>query len=446
MTSSASIRALLMLFFCCSILQPATAAAEEASKTEPKAASEDSPKPSSETESSPTSEAPPTAAKANSADPYAKTTELEASPYVFAWLNYPAGPLKLRGGTTKGKPVALDTEASSQWARLRTEELTAVERDRTAILAMQGDYRVSFDFIETELYGEASVPSAPYRSWATERVYVLSDSAEKVELQHVLVMVIVDDQGKESPPMVIKHWRQVWEYQPDSQFEFIGHRTWRRVPLAQEVTSGAWLQTVYQVDDSPRYSLLGRWEHNASYSAWNSESGHRPLPRREYTSRSDYQALYGTNRITITERGWVHSQDNLKKALTGPGQTAEDLPFLARELGVNRYDRIKGFDFSPADEYLAGTGEYWSGVRSKWDELLAAEGNYAIAAKCEDKRAYERFFSLANEHRKAKELKRKKKREKLLSKQQDELTALFQCLVASAAETTTAESEPGQSP
>ena len=66
--------------------------------------------------------------------------------FTFAWpLN--EGMLKPRGATTRGAPVVLDTAAGPEWERLRAPAAN-LERDRRAILAMAGPYRVSFDFLE----------------------------------------------------------------------------------------------------------------------------------------------------------------------------------------------------------------------------------------------------------------------------------------------------------
>src|SRR5258705_12881922 len=67
--------------------------------------------------------------------------------FTFAW---PLGEhaLKPRGASTRGAPVVLDTAPGAAWKRLREPGLGAFERDRRAILAMAGPYRVSFDFLE----------------------------------------------------------------------------------------------------------------------------------------------------------------------------------------------------------------------------------------------------------------------------------------------------------
>src|SRR5437899_1773405 len=98
-----------------------------------------------------------------------------AAPYVFAWPFIAPGSMAPRGGTTRGPEVSLATEPSDAWTRLQSPDLRGRERDRAAILALAGDYRVSFDFLETVLFEPDAHPARPYRSWATERVYVVED-------------------------------------------------------------------------------------------------------------------------------------------------------------------------------------------------------------------------------------------------------------------------------
>src|SRR5258706_7992278 len=131
------------------------------------------------------------------------------TPYVFAWP-FVRVPMEPRGGTTRGAEVTLATAPSEAWQRLHAPGLSARERDRAAILAMAGDYRVSFDFLETILFEPGAPPARPYRSWATERVYVIEDRPDRIRLQHILVMFVVDDAGRQSGPLVQKHWRQDW--------------------------------------------------------------------------------------------------------------------------------------------------------------------------------------------------------------------------------------------
>ena len=352
--------------------------------------------------------------------------------YTFSWMFIESGTMKPRGGTTSGPEVQLDTRTSEAFAGLQAAGLDDRERDRRAILAMAGDYRTSFDFIETIGFTEGYQPAAPYQSWGTERVYVVANEPEFVSLQHIIVMHFLDADGFESDAMVVKHWRQDWQYEDAEVHTFQGRGAFVRRALDPANRKGAWTQTVYQVDDTPRYSLQGRWEHNASFSAWNSDAGWRPLPRREHSVRSDYDVLAGTNRITVTERGWTHTQDNLKTALPEQDKSVEGTTFLAREIGLNRYERIVGFDFTPADDYWAKTEGYWADVRGAWLESLSGLGVYAIAEECEGRKAYELFFELASERSEAEELKSRGKRKKALAANSDSLSGVFDCILQTA--------------
>jgi hypothetical protein len=128
---------------------------------------------------------------------------------------------------------------------------------------------------------------------------------------------------------------------------------------------------VFQVDDSPRYSGVGHWEHFGNYSTWVGGEGWRPLPRREYSVRDDYQVLAGTNRHTITPTGWVHEQQNNKVVLDASGAPVADKPVVGREFGFNRYELMRDFDFSAGDRYQAATEPMWHAVRDEWTALLA---------------------------------------------------------------------------
>lgn len=85
---------------------------------------------------------------------------------------------------------------------------------------MVDEYRVSFDFLETEGYSAGFTPAAPYRSWGTEFVKVVEDRGDFIALQHLMVMYFEDEQGNVSDPMVMKHWRQDWQYQDRKIFAY----------------------------------------------------------------------------------------------------------------------------------------------------------------------------------------------------------------------------------
>jgi hypothetical protein len=315
--------------------------------------------------------------------PAAPASGGEAARYTFSWpLDGSAGALKPRGGTTRGAAVTLDRAPSAAWAALREPGLAPRERDRRAILAMAGAYRVSFDFLEVDPFGagpgEPTPTRAPYQSWGTEKVYVDQDEPGFISLVHILEMRIADDKGVPGEPMVIKHWRQDWAYEPTHLVEHQGRERWRRRALSARERQGAWVQTVYQVDESPRYASLGRWEHNASFSSWLSGETWRPLPRREWSVRQDYQALVGTNRHTVHPTGWTQEENNLKAVLTPQRHLDPTRPYLAREYGVARYERLRDADFAAADRYQARTRVFWRGVRGAWVESFAKHGTLTL--------------------------------------------------------------------
>jgi hypothetical protein len=306
-----------------------------------------------------------------------------AQQYIFAWPLDEAK-LKPRGGTTRGAPVTLDKEPAEAWRKLREPGIAAHERDRRAILAMAGAYRVSFDFLEVVRFDPALKPDAPYQSWATEYVFVAEDRPDFVALQHILLMRLA---GKESEPIVQRHWRQEWRYEADRLLVYEGANAWAVRPVAGE-RRGAWTQTVLQVDDSPRYAARGRWQHSESNSSWISDETWRPLPRREFSVRKDYQVLVGTNRHTVTPLGWVQEENNLKLVLA-------DRRALAREYGVARYERIRDFDFEPARRYYDATEPFWAEVRVAWRELADTRGSFALRAQPDQGNLFVPFFESA---------------------------------------------------
>ncbi len=244
------------------------------------------------------------------------------------------------------------------FSSIRTAE-TQPDKDRLAILAMQGEYRVDFHFQETVPLKSGYEQRDDKDSGGYEVVFVVEDAPDSIVLQHLLVM---------PGGHVIKHWRQDWVYEASERFEFAADQTWDVRPLDTELTSGAWTQCVFEVSDAPRYCGTGKWNHRYGVSTWTSDRSWRPLPRREYTTRDDYNAINAENRHTVTPHGWTHEQDNTKTVRDGRS-TVET---LVREFGFNDYRSIEGYDFDPARAYWDKTHEYWTEVRAAWDRRMAA--------------------------------------------------------------------------
>jgi len=219
-------------------------------------------------------------------------------------------------------------------------------------------------------------------------VFVAEDRPEFIALQHVLVMRMQPRGGEVSDPIVVRHWRQEWRHEAEAVLAYEGANTWARRAVPAAERRGAWTQTVLQVDDSPRYAARGRWEHGDGVSTWISDETWRPLPRREFSVRKDYDVLVGTNRHTITPQGWVQEENNLKLVLA-------EQRYLAREYGVARYDRIRDYDFAAGEKYYARTEPFWAEVRAAWRELEQGKGRFSVRAPVDQAQLFMPFFEYA---------------------------------------------------
>ena len=260
----------------------------------------------------------------------------------------------------------------------------AYDCDRRSILAMTGEYRVRFAFDETLPLKAGYTQKPQQRSGGTELVFVVEDRGDFIALQHVLVM------GKDH--MVVKHWRQDWQYQPKEVLAFRGNEHFEYVPVDATAAAGAWSQAVYEVDDAPRYAGVGRWVHTQGVDAWTSDFTWRPLPRREYTTRSDYQVLGAINRHTLSAGGWMHEQDNVKLVLKPDGTTEA----LVREVGINSYEHTKEYDFGAGRDYWNKTSKFWNDARAAWTHTMASRRAFTLQTKLDDKPRFEALFALAD--------------------------------------------------
>lgn len=230
-------------------------------------------------------------------------------------------------------------------------------QDRTAILAMAGDYKVTFDFRETVSFLPDYTPREPKKSGGNEIVRVISDTGDKISLQHLLV---ADVNGK---PIVIKHWRHDWEYEPKSVLEYTGTGRWDVRDLSRAERMGAWTETVWQTDDSPRYGAVGTWKHDNGISEFISAPMKRPLPRRDATKHPPYAWFDSVEHYVVTPTGWVQEETNAKLGIKD-GKTVT----FVHETGVNTYDHFSDFQIAAAEDYWKKTADFWAGVRGAWDD------------------------------------------------------------------------------
>ena len=244
---------------------------------------------------------------------------------------------------------------------------------------MAGEFEVDFQFMETVAIDQSYELKKPYLEDAAEVVFVVEDSPKRIVLQHVLWV--------ESYDRVVKHWKQEWKYEDPVMYEFVGNLTWQRRELSKEEVKGTWSQKVSQVDDSPRYESYGKWVHQGGLSSWQGNQTRRPLPRREYTKRKDYEVFMGVNRHTLTPSGWVHEQDNFKQ-VSNTGQV------LCREIGLNQYFKTKEVDFTEVKKYWSNHNEYWSKVSKMWDQRMDSSPQLSLRKTQEGKPLFRHLFDI----------------------------------------------------
>ncbi|MFD2551383.1 DUF6607 family protein [Bizionia sediminis] len=248
--------------------------------------------------------------------------------------------------------------------------------DRQAIKAMCGCYEVNFNFAETFNYSKDStyVPSAVKHDRGLEWVELVADTDNAISMQHLLI--VPTPKG----PYIVKHWRQDWEYQNRHLYVYNHDNKWDFVTLPKKAVKGQWTQRVFQVDDSPRYEGTASWVHVDGKSYWENTTP-APLPRREYTTRSDYNVTMRTNRHEIVENGWIHDQDNDKILRS---DTSEDL-LIAQEKGYNTYVKVPDEKCKPAQDYWTENHEKWALVRAKWDAVFDRNKNLSLKEKVDNK-------------------------------------------------------------
>lgn len=258
-----------------------------------------------------------------------------------------------------------------------------MHKDQQAILAMAGSYDVEFDFAETQALTAGYKLHPGHKSYATELVIPIENTPGRVSLQHILQL------GDSANATIVKHWRQDWVFEDPELFEFKGREVFEKRSLPPAAVKCTWTQAVFGVDDAPRYDGFGRWTHDASASVWESSETWRPLPRREYTTRSDYDVLVAINKHRITKDGWEHEQDNSKLVL-------EPRHLLAREHGLNRYTHGKPADTQAAADYWRATAPFWQEVRKEWAQVFARVPRLNLQSEAAGKRLHEALFARAD--------------------------------------------------
>ncbi|MBD3862942.1 DUF6607 family protein [Olleya marilimosa] len=261
------------------------------------------------------------------------------------------------------------------------------KQDQDAIKNMCGCYEVTFNFAETFNYSQDSLykPSETKVDKGLEWAQLVEDSDSKISIQHLLQV------GSPESPYIVKHWRQDWLFENTDFYMYNGDNKWTYVSKPKKEVKNQWTQKVYQVDDSPRYEGSATWVHVDGKSFWENSTT-APLPRREYTKRSDYNITLRGNRHEITNTGWVHDQDN-DKVLREEGK--EDVT-LAKEKGYNTYVKVDDSKCQAAQDWWKANSAKWVKVRTKWESVFARHQDLALQAKVDNKVLYKYLFDDEN--------------------------------------------------
>ena len=252
-------------------------------------------------------------------------------------------------------------------------------KEKEAVKSLCGCYEVDFMYAETFAPNEEYEFPKRYHAQGLELVLPIENAENKIMLQHLLV---IDD------TTVIKHWREDWEFEKKDWWLFNHGASWKHVTATKPV-KGEWTQTVWETDDAPRYQGSSKWIENNGRNYWENTAD-APLPRREYSKRSDYNVMKRTNKIILTDTGWVHEQDN-DKIIRKDGAT--DI-LLAQEKGMNIYRKTDDAKCAAANKWWAAHKDFWITVRDSWTTIMKGKTYFQLNTKVDEQRLYEQLYKL----------------------------------------------------
>jgi hypothetical protein len=258
------------------------------------------------------------------------------------------------------------------------------KKELQAIGSLCGCYEVDFKYAETFAADEEYTFPPRYHVGGMEWVVAEESNDEKTVIQHLL---LIDDST------IIKHWREDWVYEQTDWWKFDHDAVWTRAIRNKPDVKGQWTQTVWEVDDAPRYQGSSNWVTGDNKYYWENTTD-APLPRREYTKRKDYNVMRRTNKIFLTDTGWVHEQDN-QKIIRNNG-TPDVL--LAEEKGYNTYRKIDDSKCRAAASWWEKHRSFWKTVRDSWDSILKDKQTLHLIKQVKGQFLFEQLDALEQQH------------------------------------------------
>ncbi len=215
---------------------------------------------------------------------------------------------------------------------------------------MAGPYRVSFDFLEVVRYDPSLKPDAPYQSWGTEyRVRRRGPAGlHRAPARPGDARAAGRRQGERADggaPLAAG-----MALRGAASARVRGRATaWARRAVPADERRGAWVQSVLQVDDSPRYAARGRWKHEGGLSTWISGRDLAPA------AAARVQRAQGLRRAGRHQPPHHHAgrAGCRRRTISSSRWRSEARRLLAREYGVARYERIRDYDFGPGETLLS---------------------------------------------------------------------------------------------
>jgi hypothetical protein len=257
-------------------------------------------------------------------------------------------------------------------------------KDREQINKLCGCFEVDFKYAETF----SPDPNYKYHEreetgGTAELALPIEVSDRKVVIQHLLIV---------GTNTIVKHWREEWTYENPVIWKYKGDRTWVKEKVPVDQVKGKWTQTVWEVADEPRYQGYSQFVNLDGKIIWQNTTD-APLPRREYSVRNDYNILRRTNRINLSDSGYLHEQDN-QKIIRENGKDK----LLVEEKGHNTYKRINEKECEVAKAYWEKNKNYWGKVRSIWADYISTRDTITLKNKIDNKLLHEYLLDLAKEY------------------------------------------------
>ncbi len=287
--------------------------------------------------------------------------------------------LMLLGFASSAATAQNSTAAKSKTTPFKANNKKA--QDAQSIQAQCGCHQVMFEYAETLSPDKQYKVHDPYKVGGWEYVFADETTPDKIVIQHLLIV---------GDTLIIKHWREDWAYENTDLLHFEKDATWQKQKLTPSQVSGQWTQKVFEVDDAPRYEGTATWIHADGRHYWENTTD-APLPRREYTKRTDYNVMRRTNHHEITSYGYLHEQDNEKVLRSEAGDQ-----LLVREKGYNTYRRIDDSRCEVARAWWAKHRTFWVSVRTVWNDMLAKADKVQLQSKVDGKHLYESLEELEN--------------------------------------------------